>query len=83
MKYAVVDKDGLKYKDLANRMTRDGHSMTAAYANVVLINSFEKLIIKIAKKTGKPINSKKAKELARTPEFQENLSLVIRKAFEK
>lgn len=82
-KYATIDEQGHKYKDMAQKMTEMGYPMSTTYANSTLIKALESLIFKIMKKYNHPIKKEYIKELASSSDFQNNIAPIIRKVYKE
>ncbi len=79
-KYVSVndDSNSLKYREIANIMTRKGDKMNHATVRNIILKGFTKVAKGISKDYGVPIDDSKAFNIAKSPDFQQAVVSLIK-----
>lgn len=81
-KYVSVNKEhgSLKYREIAEIMTDSGDKMNHATVRNIILRGFTKIVKGVSKDYGNIINDEQAFEIAKSPEFQQTIISLIKRA---
>lgn len=81
-KYATIDIPGsLSFTAISKEIEKNGHILTPARTRLIVMKSLEKIIKTVGHKYHIPLNKEKIKEIAKGPNFQNNIAFFIQKAY--
>ena len=81
-KYVSVNKENgsLKYREIADIMSASGDKMNHATVRNIILRGFTKIVKGVSKDYGNIINDEQAFEIAKSPEFQQTIISLIKRA---
>ncbi len=77
--YATVssENNGLGYREIAEKMTEEGHKMNHSTARNIFLSAMSKIAKDLSTLYGKNASSESIKHLAKDPRFQSGVMMIM------